>query len=42
MTVSAYFAILLICLPVVLYQLYAFVLPAFTPTEKQGRDSRCC
>jgi sec-independent protein translocase protein TatC len=34
MTVSAYFA-LLICLPVVLYELYAFVLPAFTPTEKK-------
>jgi sec-independent protein translocase protein TatC len=34
MTVSAYFA-LLICLPVLLYELYAFVLPAFTPTEKK-------
>jgi sec-independent protein translocase protein TatC len=34
MTVSAYFA-LLICLPILLYQLYAFVLPAFTPTEKK-------
>ena len=34
MTVSAYFAILL-ALPIVLYQLYAFVLPAFTPTEKR-------
>jgi sec-independent protein translocase protein TatC len=34
MTVSAYFA-LLICLPIVLYELYSFVLPAFTPTEKK-------
>ena len=34
MTVSAYFAILL-ALPVILYQLYAFVLPAFTPKEKR-------
>jgi sec-independent protein translocase protein TatC len=34
MTVSAYFAIL-ICMPVVLYQLYAFVLPAFTPKERK-------
>lgn len=33
MTVSAYAAIA-IALPVVLYQLYAFVLPAFTPTER--------
>jgi sec-independent protein translocase protein TatC len=33
MTVSAYFAILLAG-PVILYQLYAFVLPAFTPKEK--------
>jgi sec-independent protein translocase protein TatC len=34
LTVSAYAAILL-ALPVVLYQLYAFVLPAFSPTEKR-------
>jgi len=34
MTVSAYFAILL-ALPVILYQLYAFVLPAFTAREKK-------
>ncbi len=34
LTVSAYFA-LLIALPVILYQLYAFVLPAFTPKEKR-------
>ena len=34
MTVSAYFA-LLISLPVILYQLYAFVLPAFTPGERK-------
>jgi Tat protein translocase TatC len=34
LTVSAYFAILL-ALPVVLYQLYAFVLPAFSPREKK-------
>ena len=34
MTVSAYFA-LLIAMPVILYQLYAFVLPAFTPREKK-------
>jgi len=34
LTVSAYFAVLL-ALPVILYQLYAFVLPAFTPKEKR-------
>jgi sec-independent protein translocase protein TatC len=34
LTVSAY-AALLISLPVILYQLYAFVLPAFSPTEKR-------
>jgi sec-independent protein translocase protein TatC len=34
LTVSAYAAIL-IALPVVLYQLYAFILPAFSPTEKR-------
>ena len=34
LTVSAYFAILLAA-PVLLYQLYAFVLPAFTPKEKR-------
>jgi sec-independent protein translocase protein TatC len=34
MTVSAYFAILIV-LPIVLYQLYAFVLPAFTPNERK-------
>jgi sec-independent protein translocase protein TatC len=33
-TVSAYFAIL-IALPILLYQAYAFVLPAFTPTERK-------
>ena len=33
-TVSAYCA-LLIALPVILYQLYAFVLPAFSPTERR-------
>src|SRR5919197_5236736 len=33
-TLSAYAAIL-ISLPVVLYQLYAFVLPAFSPTERR-------
>src|ERR671914_1558820 len=33
-TNSAY-AALLIALPVILYQLYAFVLPAFSPTEKR-------
>jgi sec-independent protein translocase protein TatC len=33
-TVSAY-AALLIALPVILYQLYAFVLPAFSPTERR-------
>jgi sec-independent protein translocase protein TatC len=32
--VSAYFAIL-IALPVVLYELYAFVLPAFSPAERK-------
>ena len=39
MTVSAYFA-LLISLPVILYQLYAFVLPAFTPASARSR-CRC-
>jgi sec-independent protein translocase protein TatC len=34
MTVSGYFA-LLITLPIILYQLYAFILPAFTPKEKR-------
>jgi sec-independent protein translocase protein TatC len=34
LTVSAYAAIL-ISLPIILYQLYAFVLPAFSPTEKK-------
>ena len=34
LTVAAYFAIL-IALPVVLYQLYAFILPAFSPKEKK-------
>lgn len=34
MTVSAYFALLL-SLPVILYHLYAFILPAFTPREKK-------
>src|SRR5512133_2006854 len=33
-TVSAYAAIL-ISLPVILYQLYAFILPAFTPGERR-------
>ena len=33
-TVSAYAAIL-IALPIVLYQLYAFILPAFSPSERQ-------
>jgi len=34
LTVSAYMAIL-IALPVVLYQLYAFVIPAFSPDERR-------
>jgi sec-independent protein translocase protein TatC len=34
LTVSAY-AALLIALPIVLYQLYAFILPAFSPNEKK-------
>ena len=34
LTVSAYFALLL-SLPVLLYQAYAFILPAFTPSEKR-------
>jgi len=34
LTNSAYFA-LLISLPVILYQLYAFVLPAFSPAERR-------
>src|SRR3712207_7615149 len=33
-TVAAYGAIL-IAMPVILYQLYAFVLPAFSPTERK-------
>jgi sec-independent protein translocase protein TatC len=33
-TVSAYFALLL-ALPVILYQLYAFVIPAFSPRERR-------
>jgi sec-independent protein translocase protein TatC len=33
-TVSAY-AALLVALPIVLYQLYAFVLPAFSPSERR-------
>jgi sec-independent protein translocase protein TatC len=32
--VAAY-AALLLCLPILLWQLYAFVLPAFSPTERQ-------
>jgi sec-independent protein translocase protein TatC len=32
---QAAYAALLISLPVILYQLYAFVLPAFSPTEKR-------
>jgi len=34
LTNSAYFAILL-ALPVIIYQVYAFVLPAFSPTERR-------
>jgi sec-independent protein translocase protein TatC len=34
MTVSAY-AALLISLPIILYQVYAFVLPAFSPSERR-------
>ena len=34
MTVAAY-AALMIALPVILYQLYAFILPAFTPEERR-------
>jgi sec-independent protein translocase protein TatC len=34
LTVSAY-AALLVALPIVLYQLYAFVLPAFSPSERR-------
>ncbi len=34
LTNSAYFALLL-SLPVVLYQVYAFILPAFSPTERK-------
>jgi sec-independent protein translocase protein TatC len=34
LTVAAYFA-LLVSLPLILYQLYAFVLPAMTPKEKR-------
>lgn len=32
---NAAYAAILLALPVILYQLYAFVLPAFTPTEKR-------
>lgn len=32
---NAAYAALLLCLPVVLYQLYAFVLPAFSPREQR-------
>jgi sec-independent protein translocase protein TatC len=32
---NAAYAALLLALPVILYQLYAFVLPAFSPTEKR-------
>jgi sec-independent protein translocase protein TatC len=34
LTISAYAAVML-ALPVILYQLYAFVLPAFSPTERR-------
>jgi sec-independent protein translocase protein TatC len=34
LTVSFYFALLL-ALPIILYQLYAFVLPAFSPRERR-------
>ena len=34
LTVAAYFAIL-ISLPIVLYEIYAFVLPAFSPSERR-------
>ena len=34
LTVAAYFAIL-ISLPIVLYELYAFILPAFSPQERR-------
>ncbi len=34
LTISAYFALLL-SLPVILYQMYAFILPAFSPTERR-------
>jgi sec-independent protein translocase protein TatC len=34
LTVAAYFAILIV-MPVVLYELYAFILPAFSPTERK-------
>ena len=35
LTIAAYAAILL-AMPIVLYELYAFVLPAFSPTEKKA------
>ena len=35
MTVSAYFALLL-ALPVILWQLYAFMIPAFSPRERRA------
>src|SRR6476619_492016 len=34
MTVSAYMALILAA-PVILYQLYAFILPAFSPSERR-------
>ena len=38
LTNAAYFGILL-ALPVILYQVYAFVLPAFSPTRAPGRHA---
>jgi sec-independent protein translocase protein TatC len=32
---NAAYAAILLCLPIVLYQLYAFLLPAFSPSEKR-------
>ena len=37
-TVAFYFSLLL-SMPIILYQLYAFLIPAFSPEERRGRDA---
>ena len=41
LTVSAYFAIVL-ALPVIIYQAYAYVLPAFSARREEGARCRSC